>query len=69
MAGRLIRPYGLHVCLIKCLHMKSEVFTIGVENDITAFHANIFGCQVGYLPIKYLGVSASLAAPKNTGIF
>lgn len=31
----------------------------------TVFDANVFGCQVGYLPMEYLAVSISLATPKS----
>ena len=41
---------------LKINYMKSEVFLVGGDNDIATLYSNMFGCQVGKLPLKYLGV-------------
>jgi hypothetical protein len=35
---------------------KSEVIVIGNDNEVDATFAEIFDCQIGKFPIKYLGV-------------
>jgi hypothetical protein len=35
---------------------KSELVPLGVENEEIQIFAQIFGCPVGNLPIKYLGI-------------
>jgi hypothetical protein len=46
--------------------LKSEIFTIGSDNEIASFYADMFGCQVGSLPMKYLGVPISSTSLKNS---
>ena len=50
---------------LKINFQKSEVFTIGGDNDITAFYADMFNCQAGVLPLKYFGVPVTFAHLKN----
>jgi hypothetical protein len=38
---------------------KSEVIMVGGDNNLTLTYAEIFNCQVGLFPIKYLGVPIS----------
>lgn len=38
---------------------KSEVLIIGGDNNIACQYANIFNCQMGEIPLKYLGVPVS----------
>jgi hypothetical protein len=38
---------------------KSEVILIGGDNIVASMYADIFNCQVGIFPIKYLGVPIS----------
>lgn len=38
---------------------------IGGDNNTAAFYSDLFGCQVGTLPMKYLGVPVSFPALKN----
>jgi hypothetical protein len=38
---------------------KSEIILIGGDNDLAAIYAEIFNCQIGVFPIKYLGVPIS----------
>ncbi|XP_048552830.1 uncharacterized protein LOC125533101 [Triticum urartu] len=47
---------------------KSEVFNIRGDNDIDLVHADMFGCQVGTLPMKYLGVPVTYSALKNADL-
>lgn len=51
---------------LKINFLKSEVFTIGGDNTVTEFYANMFGCLAGTLPIKYLGVPISFSSLKNS---
>lgn len=45
---------------LKINFLKSEVFVLGGDNTITASYADLFGCQVGSLPLKYPGGSCYL---------
>jgi hypothetical protein len=36
---------------------KSEIFCFGKAKDEEDNYRNIFGCKVGSLPFKYLGIS------------
>jgi hypothetical protein len=47
---------------LKVKFMKSEIFTIGGDNEIVRFYSGMFGCQVGTLPMKYSGVPISSVA-------
>lgn len=38
---------------------KSEVVMLNDENNLAQVFAEIFNCQIGYFPIKYLGVPVS----------
>jgi hypothetical protein len=38
---------------------KSKILSIGGDNDMDNSFAEIFNCQVGLFPVKYLGVSIS----------
>jgi hypothetical protein len=38
---------------------KSEIMTINDENNLAATYAELFNCQIGTFPIKYLGVPVS----------
>jgi hypothetical protein len=51
---------------LKINFMKSEIFTIGGDNDIDDFYSHMFGCQVGTLPMKYLGVPISSVSLKTS---
>jgi hypothetical protein len=46
-------------------YVKSEVFLVGGDNDIANFYSNMFGCHVGKLPLKYLGIPVSSRVLKN----
>ena len=50
---------------LKINFLKSEVFTIGADNDITVFYANMSNCKVGTFPLKYLGVPVTFSNLKN----
>jgi hypothetical protein len=51
---------------LKINFLKSKIFTIGGDNEIASFYADMFGCQVGSLPMKYLGVPISSTSLKNS---
>ena len=50
---------------LKINYDKSEVFVVGGDNDTDSIYADLFGCRVGSLPMKYLGVPVTYSALKN----
>jgi hypothetical protein len=44
------------MCGLKINSQKSEIFLIGGDNNIADSYSSLFGCEVGTLPMKYLGV-------------
>lgn len=46
---------------MKCFLLGGE----GGDNDIASYYANLYGCQIGTLPLRYLGVPVSFASIKN----
>jgi hypothetical protein len=48
----------LHLLMsgLKFNYQKSEIYLIGGDNVIADAYSSLFGCQVGNLPMKYLGV-------------
>ena len=44
---------------------KSEIIIIGGDNETNMAYADMFGCQVGSLPMKYLGTPISYSTLKN----
>ena len=44
---------------LKINFLKSEILTINDEDDWATTYADLFNCQVGTFPIKYLGVPVS----------
>jgi hypothetical protein len=50
---------------LKINFMKSEIFSINADNDTTKFYSDLFNCQVGQLPMKYLGMPVTFANLKN----
>jgi hypothetical protein len=38
---------------------KSEILSIGGNNEVDKSFVEIFNCQIGLFPVKYLGVSIS----------
>jgi hypothetical protein len=44
---------------LKINFKKSEVLLIGCDNTLALQYANIFNCQIGLFPLKYLGVPIS----------
>jgi hypothetical protein len=53
---------------LKINYQKSEIFLVGGDNDIANFYADMFGCQIGTLPMKYLGVPVSFRCLKNSDL-
>jgi hypothetical protein len=50
---------------LKINFLKSELFIIGEDNNIASFYSDLFNCQVGSLPMKYLGVPVTFLNLKN----
>jgi hypothetical protein len=46
-------------------YLKSEFISIGGDNKVTVFYADMFNCQVGKLPMKYLGAPVTSSNLKN----
>jgi hypothetical protein len=41
---------------LKINFMKSDIFTINAENEVMKLYYDLFNCQVGQFPMKYLGM-------------
>jgi hypothetical protein len=50
---------------LKINFMKSELFVIGGDNAVEEFYSDLFCCQVGKLPLKFLGVPVTYSTLKN----
>jgi hypothetical protein len=53
---------------LKINYQKSEIFLIGGDNDIANSYTDMFGCQIGTLPMKYLGVPVSFRGLKKSDL-
>ena len=51
---------------LKVNFQKIEVLTIGGDADIDSKYAEIFNCEIGHFPIKYLGMPVSFSALKDS---
>lgn len=49
---------------LKVNYSKSEIFSVGSDNSIVEFYSDLFGCPVGNLPMKCLGVPVSFSCLK-----
>jgi hypothetical protein len=49
-------------------YKKSEIIPLGLDETETALFANILGCVVGNLPIKYLGIPLHYTKLRREGI-
>jgi hypothetical protein len=50
---------------LKLNYLKSEIITVGGDNDTMTFYDEILNCQVGNLPIKYLEICVTFSNLKN----
>ena len=50
---------------LKINYDKCELIGVQTENNHVAFLADVFGCKVGKLPSKYLGIPLCLGFPKK----
>lgn len=50
---------------MKIIFHKSESFLFGDANDKREVYKNIFTCQVGEIPMKYLGVPLNKVRIRN----
>ena len=50
---------------LKINFLKSEIMCVGGDNNILATYADIFNCQIGHFPMKYLGVPMSYSTLRN----
>jgi hypothetical protein len=53
---------------LKINFQKSELFLIGGDNIIADQYSSMFGCQVGSLPMKYLGMPVSYRSLRNSDL-
>ena len=44
---------------LKINFLKSEILCTGGDDEVLAFHSELFNCQIGHFPMKYLGVPVS----------
>jgi hypothetical protein len=51
---------------LKINFAKSKVLVVGGDNITGAYYAELFSCQVGHFPMKYLGVPVSYATLRNS---
>jgi hypothetical protein len=51
---------------LKINFVKSKVLVVGGDNITGAYYAELFSCQVGHFPTKYLGVPVSYATLRNS---
>jgi hypothetical protein len=49
---------------LKINYLKSEIMVIRGDNEIAKLYSEMFNCQVGLLPLKYLGVTVSFSMLK-----
>lgn len=54
------------MCGLKVNYQKSEIFTVGGDENVIKTYANMFNCDIGKFPIKYLGMPVSYTALKNS---
>ena len=50
---------------LKFNFMKSEIISIGGDNNILEFYSELFGCEIGNLPLRYLGMPITFANLKT----
>lgn len=50
---------------LKINFLKSEVLCVGGDDSVLQKYAELFGCQIGHLPMKYLGVPVSYSSLRN----
>ena len=51
---------------LKVNFQKSEILTVGGDTDIDSKYAEIFNCEIGHFPIKYLGMPVSFKTLKDS---
>ena len=50
---------------LKINFQKSEILSVGGDENILKEYADIFGCQIGHFPMKYLGVHVNYSTLKG----
>jgi mannosylglycoprotein endo-beta-mannosidase len=53
---------------LKINYQKSEIFMVGGDNTTIEYYSSLFGCQVGSLPMKYLGVPVTYRTLRNSNL-
>lgn len=51
---------------LKISFIKSEVLCVGGDDSVLQKYVDLFGCQIGHFPMKYLGVSVSYSSLGNS---
>lgn len=49
---------------LKIIYEKCEMIRIRIDTNLLNAMANIFGCKVSHLPLKYIGLPLCLGVPK-----
>src|SRR4051812_40509279 len=50
---------------LKINFMKSDFFTINADDNVVEFYSELFNCQLGQLPMRYIGMHVTFANLKN----
>lgn len=50
---------------LKINFLKSEILCVGGDDNVLASYADLFNCQIGHFPMKYLGVSVSYSTLRS----
>ena len=51
---------------LKVNYQKSEIFTVGGDESTLKYYAELFNCDVGSFPIKYLGMPVSYSTLRDS---
>jgi hypothetical protein len=51
---------------LKVNFQKSEILTVGGDDEIVKEYAELFNCDIGQFPIKYLGMPVNITSLKNS---
>uniref|UniRef100_A0A453QG48 Reverse transcriptase zinc-binding domain-containing protein n=1 Tax=Aegilops tauschii subsp. strangulata TaxID=200361 RepID=A0A453QG48_AEGTS len=46
---------------LKINFLKSEILCVGGDDDLLTFYSDLFNCQIGHFPMRYLGVPVSFS--------
>ena len=47
---------------LKINFLKSEILCVGGDDELLTFYSDLFNCQIGHFPMKYLGAPVSFSS-------